>query len=60
MMEIKAPTTEAIRAQMFSATLFIGAKTENILQGPGAHVCNPSYSRGRDQENYGLKSPRAK
>jgi hypothetical protein len=24
-----------------------------------AHACNPSYSRGRDQEEHGLKADRA-
>jgi hypothetical protein len=29
-----------------------------LSQTPVAHVCNPSYSRVRDQENRGLKPAR--
>jgi hypothetical protein len=28
-------------------------------QAPGAHVCNPSYSGGRDQEDGGSKTAQA-
>jgi hypothetical protein len=30
-------------------------KITNINQAPGVHVCNPSYSGGRNQEDCGLK-----
>jgi hypothetical protein len=28
----------------------------NYSQAPVTHACNPSYSGGRDQEDYGSKS----
>jgi hypothetical protein len=57
------------RDALHSATLFIGNVStftsksnmevpQNIKSKPGtrAHVCNPSYSGGRDQEDLSLKS----
>jgi hypothetical protein len=35
-------------------------KTCVTHQAPVAHACNPSYLGGRDQEDYGLKSPQSK
>jgi hypothetical protein len=42
--------------------LFREAVTQNKKDGPGpvAHTYNPNYLGGRDQEDHGLRSPRAK
>jgi hypothetical protein len=33
--------------------LILNEKDREILQALVAHVCNPSYSGGRDQEDHG-------
>jgi hypothetical protein len=30
-------------------------KKPNQLKNPARHICNPSHSGGRDQEDHGLK-----
>jgi hypothetical protein len=36
-----------------------GVQSLTAIWAPVAHVCNPSYSGGRDQEDHGLKAAQA-
>jgi hypothetical protein len=51
---LSLPSSEDYRCEQLAPGLKIFLKT-NFSLAPVTHTCNPSYSDGRDQEDYGSK-----
>jgi hypothetical protein len=49
------PALERLRQEDLEFEASLGYNGELQSQAPVAHICNPSYSRGRDPEDGGSK-----